>query len=28
MVNMFDKKSEEDKKAIWESPEKFMEQLD
>jgi deoxyribodipyrimidine photolyase-related protein len=28
MVNMFDKKSEEDKKAIWESSEKFMERLE
>lgn len=27
MVNMFDKKSEEDKEAIWESSEKFIEDL-
>ncbi|MEX2605304.1 MAG: cryptochrome/photolyase family protein, partial [Gracilimonas sp.] len=28
MVNMFDKKSEEDKKAIWESSKKFIEELE
>jgi deoxyribodipyrimidine photolyase-related protein len=28
MVNMFDKKSEEDKKAIWESSEKFIKKLE